>query len=613
MGLFLLVLGAKWMVVLRFGSAIPEWDQWDAEGLHLFLPWSDNHLTLAELFLPHNEHRIVLTKLWSLNLLILNGQWDTQVECTANTVLHGSLAVGLFLLGRRHFPGRWQAVLFLLLAGFFALPLAWQNNLGGFHSQQYFLLGLSFLAIRLLPGAVTGSRKWWLGMTATALAILSMGSGFFAAAAILVLLALAWWRDRMPWREILPTAAVCTFFCAIGWLTRVEVNYHASLKAQSVHDFVESTLHSLQWPALWSTTLALLVWLPWILMGWRAVRKIGNSEDGGDTLLGLGGWVLLQILATAYTRGAGGSPLASRYLDTLGFGVLVNGICLGFLIQTSTGLQRRIRQGLAPLWILVVAAGVFNVAKYNLTADLPSVRTYLGRAEEHVRSYLATGNVAHLEAGDIPYPSKDALIERITHPGLRALLPAVVRLPLPVQASTRESVFVRVEELATPPASGGPSPLGRPFWSTYGRDPGAGPAAWESTTFTTSISGYLQFRVAGSGDAESIGLEIRDGRTGRAITAVELGEPVGDRWRTAYVRLPAGSYFLEAHDRDPQRWLAFTQPVEVGRLSYWTPRLLRQGPFVAMGGATLAFLALAFGWISACPPGGSRTESPPSA
>src|SRR5450759_4027696 len=78
--LFFIVAGAKWALVDRFGSDIPNWDQWDAEGLNLLVPWFEHDHFIAHLFHPHNDHQVVLTKLQSLGLALLSGQWDARLQ-----------------------------------------------------------------------------------------------------------------------------------------------------------------------------------------------------------------------------------------------------------------------------------------------------------------------------------------------------------------------------------------------------------------------------------------------------------------------------------------------------------------------------------------------------
>ena len=112
--LFAVVVGLKWATFDRFGSAMPDWDQWDAEALNLLAPWFEHDHFAAHLFQPHNEHRVVITKLQNLTLTLLNGQWDARLEAVANALLHGALAVALWLLGRRRFASFTHAPLWLL-------------------------------------------------------------------------------------------------------------------------------------------------------------------------------------------------------------------------------------------------------------------------------------------------------------------------------------------------------------------------------------------------------------------------------------------------------------------------------------------------------------------
>ena len=95
--LFAFVLGARWAIVDRYTIDLPEWDQWDAEGTMLLAPWYQGHLTFGALFIPHNEHRVVLTKLVNLGLTAANGQWDQRLEAAVNAALPGLIAAGLFL------------------------------------------------------------------------------------------------------------------------------------------------------------------------------------------------------------------------------------------------------------------------------------------------------------------------------------------------------------------------------------------------------------------------------------------------------------------------------------------------------------------------------------
>ena len=66
---FLVVLGSKLLFIQLFGSNLPFWDQWDAEGAGLFKPYLEGTLGPEHLFASHNEHRILFTRLLELAML----------------------------------------------------------------------------------------------------------------------------------------------------------------------------------------------------------------------------------------------------------------------------------------------------------------------------------------------------------------------------------------------------------------------------------------------------------------------------------------------------------------------------------------------------------------
>jgi hypothetical protein len=66
-GVFVLaVWGAKLWIISRFAGATPVNDEWDAHALNLFVPYMDSTLSIGRLLEPHNEHRILMTRLVAL-------------------------------------------------------------------------------------------------------------------------------------------------------------------------------------------------------------------------------------------------------------------------------------------------------------------------------------------------------------------------------------------------------------------------------------------------------------------------------------------------------------------------------------------------------------------
>ena len=597
--LFVLIVAAKWATFDRYGSPMPDWDQWDAEAMQLFIPWFEKDNFLQHLFHPHNEHRVILTKLQNLALALISGQWDSRLEAVTNAMLHAVLAVAFWEFGRRWMATRWHAPLFILIAALFGLPLAWQNVLGGFHSQQYWLLGLSFAAIVVLPFARLWSAGWWVGACAALLSMGSMGSGFLAAAVVLLVLGWKYWRGERRWSELWPTAALMAALVAVGLATRVEVEWHQKLKATTVHDFAFSIIHSLQWPLREQHWAAVVLWLPWLLVAWRvlktpvASRRFGEQRDAStaatsrssQAIVALGGWVLVQIVATAYARGAGADYPASRYMDTLVFGAAANAVALGWLLSARVALQatRIAHVIIAMAWIVTLGFGLREVCERNFRHELPDAKKYYIKAEGHMRRYLATNDRKQLAHPDIPFQSADALVERLARPSLRQLMPLPIRAPLPMPQDASASTAGGFEsnngidaDVENPPRRGlSPSTPPLDYTVTWGSFDGAGvdrngPRTWKSAAITPTLDGgWLKFETAGTLSAQRSGvtLELRDAATDQLLTRVSPNRVPGDSWRAAYVRTPEKPFVVAAADSSAAEWLWFSPPVEMSHAS----------------------------------------------
>jgi hypothetical protein len=640
--LFLLIVAAKWATFDRYGSPMPDWDQWDAEAVELFIPWFDGDNFLSHLFHPHNEHRIVLTKLQNLALLLLNGQWDSRLEAVTNAMLHAALAVALWVCARRWVAARWHALLFVVIAALFGLPLAWQNILGGFHSQQYWLLALSFVAIVSLPYSRVWSAAWCLGVMSALLVLGSMGSGLLAAAIVLLVVV---WRAatrEISLRSAWPTLFFAAAILAFGLATRVEVAWHQEMKARTVHDFFFSTIHSLQWPLSGANWAAAVLWLPWLLVVWHVLasrwrglapgRSVGPADSyppgappeaasgqvaslrirGGQTIAALGGWVLVQVLATAYARGAGADYPASRYMDTLAFGTAVNAVAIAWLLTlaVSSWPARYAGYALGLGWMITLSLGLREVSQRNFGYELPEAKKYYFHAEANMRRYLATNDRHHLDSPAIPFPSADGLVERLAHPKLRSLMPVPIRASLPMTKSRSADCTGFIENnavgavWATAPRLG-LSPPTPPLddvatWGSF-RPTGDGKDAkgtWQSAPLTAGLGGWLKFETAGDPGPRATGvrLTLHDAKTGELLGEVAPSRRAGDGWRAAYVRAPRVPFVIRAEDTSATEWIAFSPPVEMAPLSYWAWQANRHGRLLlyCTAGATVALALLAW-------------------
>lgn len=611
--LFGTVFGAKLVYIGIGGSDLPNWDQWDAEAINLLQPWFEGRFHWMDLFQPHNEHRIALTKLLSLAQVGLNGQWDARFQCICNAALHAGLMVVIWLWLRRLLSARWaQAAALLAILALTATPMSWQNLLGGFHSQQVFLLGFSLATLRWLLDAPWRTGAWWIGAGCAVLAIFSMGSGFLAAAVVFGAAVVDVLRYR-TWRDRLPTLCLTALIIAAGWMLRVEVPGHEPLKAHSVGEFVVSFWRACQWPNRSVVLFAVVAWIPW---GWLVVRvwRAGRTADPRERIVAAAGaWVLLQYAAAAYARGAGGTAdagwPANRYLDTQALGLIINSVALlRFLSLEEPGLPRWVGAGFAALWIALLGQGLAVHLRQSF-ADLEVVGREMRRDELVTRAYLASDDFALLKREEIlPYPSADGFAFRIRSPAIRALMPVSVRAPLPVEAASRTSNFFckditlhRPPPLDTPKPPGerdGLSPATPPleYRTTWGSFGAPGPSEWESEPLTAPHGGWLKFEMAGDTHAPGVTFQLLDARTRRPVAEVRPSRSSGDSWRAAYVRAPARAFVVAARVSDPGRWLGFSQPVEMPTISHFCWWLVKSAGMIwrvsAIGVLLLAWWVL---------------------
>jgi hypothetical protein len=336
-----------------------------------------------------------------------------------------------------------------------------------------------------------------------------------------------------------------------------------------------------------------VLWLPWLMVIWQVVRE-GKREPRRPLaewrvpvlIAALGGWVLVQIVATAYARGAGAQYPASRYMDTLAFGAMANAVAAAWLAsQPASRLRASFHHVLAGVWIVALGLGLREVTTLSFDSQLPSAREYYDKAEGNMRRYLGTNNPKELAYPDIPFPDANALVERLGKPSLRALMPVPIRTPLELKSAGDSPSFrendARGADSAQPPRAGLSPPTPPLDWTkTWGSFDAAGTVGtWTSAPITATLRGWLIFETAGQvGDPnEGVRLELRDARTDALLAEVRPDRVPGNSWRAAYVRTPRQPFVIVAHDGHAARWLAFSGPSEMGVLSYWAWRATKAG------------------------------------
>ena len=588
LGLFLVVLGAKLLVVGNYGNPTPYWDQWEAEAATLYHPSANGNLGLAQFVAAHHEHRILWVRLLGLLELKLNGGiWDPLFQMTVNAALHGLALVLLLGCLHRELPERSSAPL-VFFALLLTLPFGWENTLAGFQSQFYFFLLFGLSSIWLLTRARPLSAWWWLGFLALIASYFSVASGFLAGvAAVACNLFQMAGKRRLDKPTCIGVGLVLGYvLLAYGWTPTVEIHHH--LKAGGIRDFAVSFFKTLAFPFCARPSLALVVQLPAIaLLALLAAAKRARLEAAPPWfLIGAILFVWLNAAATAYGRGAGGVGPAPRYVDTLFFGLVLNGAALLYLAPLFRGRWMKVA---ALGWLAVLVSGTIGIFAGQVIHHL-RLKARAGQTQEaNVKRFLSDfdrDRLASLPFHAIPHPSAERLAYLLENETVRSFLPTPLRAALPARQTNNWFFLESGAAPAVPP---------RPFervWGSYG--PGGPALAGElALDFDPPRKGgFLEIAVAGQPRAPGMALRLET-PDGRPLADLAPRRAPGNRWRPVCVRAPAEAFRIAAVDASPRHWLAFSAPKEIGPGTLLTRATLRAWfMFLAAGIALLAWTLL---------------------
>jgi len=348
-----------------------------------------------------------------------------RVQAAVSTLLDASIVISLLVWVRRHFTTPAFALVIIGLTAIALCPVAWDNIVWGFQSQFYFLIGLSLLGLHGMLFARAGSGRWWLSAASGALAVVSMGSGFFWACVALPLLCLQWLQRQRTLREVWPTGIVVFAVIAGGWALSFTPPWHAELRAKNLGDFAFYAIRCLAWPTPQWPWLALLWNFP-LLLGVAQIVRQRRAESSEIFGLGCAMWALAQAAALAFARGNLADAPASRYGDVFAVGIFANLIFVGVWVGEG---KHRLRPSmvLACGWSLLLLVALFFAGKSALANALPAFKANLEACTATVRNYVRTENPAYLDQGPLPLPYKDWMKTILDRPGIRQILPAGTR------------------------------------------------------------------------------------------------------------------------------------------------------------------------------------------
>ena len=578
--IFLVAFGAKLWTIQLWATNIPYWDQWD-EARMLFKPWLEGTLTWQNFFLPHNEHRIVFTRLLDLLEVKINGQWDIYFQTVINALLHLAYGCGLAVV-IWHFIGRKHAGLIcFLLVPFFALPFAAENTIHGFQSQFYFTNIFSVIAILGLGFGKPCGKFWFAGLLAAALAIFTMASGFLAAAAIVGLMVLRALKQRGISRGEILTALCGLVVVALGLAMKVTVAEHQKFQAKSILDFAETLLTNLAWPISAQPAMAIIFCLPLALVFGRFLRGEEKNPLAAEFILVLGLWGMLQAAALAFGR----ANLAdsSRYFDALST-LPIASLAAVFVLADNFEFRRlppKLPLALAVLWSGTLLAGLCQISR-TVTENYSRDSRAWGLLEtENVRAFIATDDAGWLHSKmplAVPYWNPEWLIELLRDPKMLSILPADARPALKISADETSSAgFLRND----------PALNRQPFtdaWSDIAANQNNSATHLLSQPLLTTLPKLSVQLFRGTAAGVTMQFVEASGHT------TELQPELSNRWQTLIVDAPANSFRIEIKNQNANSPVAISEIKELGPYSVLAQNLVSHGALILILGLSLCLV-----------------------
>ncbi len=583
----LLIFGARLWLINVAGVSIPYADEWEI-GFYTITAWLNDNLTFSSIFTPYGEHPIALTRLLTLLLIALNGQWDPLLEMVVNAVIYTMTLIFLVIILRRLLGNTLENWIFLSIAIVAIPPYAWINILWGFQSCWYLLMFLSFLSLWGLLLSENFTLKWWIGISAGLLACLNLASGFFALLIVIVLKLYLLTINTEKIKQHLVTLIISILTVSLFIIQLLKAPKNTQLYSQNGHDFFTSLGKLMAWPWIDYPGVSFLIYFPFFALVVTIVWLKRKPSQSQLFIIALGGWVILQAIAMAFARGAGdGVHSISRYWEILSFGIIVNLFSFHFISQHEFGLPRLIKRHInifACLWGILLLFGFSDL----LVKSVPAIQHHHLRNSTHlknIRTFYLTGETNPLKNQIYPYPT-DLIINLLKNvPQFQNRLSYRLATPSLISASNKES-HIKEESFV----KNGFYPItgkyqGEEVLGSFNHQGNPAVGRFESLPIRITQK-WMEIPVAGYlGEKDlSLSLVLENNQNPIILTPPQLAK---EQWVSIYVRTPDKPFKLVATDKRTDLWFAFAMPRGVGSLSFYNQILLTQGKNIFLIGIFL--------------------------
>lgn len=399
-----------------FGTSVPFFDEWEAEAAFLYKLYESGTLSFGDFFEPHNGHRIFLTRASAIILFMLNGGWDPMLQMILGAILHSITAVVLASASLKHFEGPARIIVLIALALLFSIPFSWLSITVAFQTQFYFMILFSILAITAFT-----KERYLIAYIWAAFSMLSMTSGAFVLTTFVAYMIFEAWHQASFDRKKSLHIFFSTMIFAVFVLLLPNEPAASAYYAQDIRAFVISVLAAISWPFRISYIIGLTTYLPaFSCLLLLVMFRVRIPKE----IFSIAIFLVFQIVAMGYFRGADGVPPANRYWEILLVGIWAN---LCFMLFLANIYKNKIVKTLTVGWIGTAFAGMAILGGVALTEGLPERRDKSNTSIEIIKTFLQTNDDSVFDGMDrfeVSHPHTASLVSILADPDVRKILPS---------------------------------------------------------------------------------------------------------------------------------------------------------------------------------------------
>jgi len=582
----LLFFGIRVYLIHNYGVMTPYWDDW---GIGNFLSKSiSSGLTFSDFYQDANEHRMMFNRILSLLLFKANQlQWDPMVSMLANSVIWSLSGVFLLRIALHH-QDRINATLFIALILFlWSFPLAFVNIIWGIQTHTYTMIAFSLLGC-WYSGYRVLSLKWWLGIVSLGAACLTLAGGTFAAFSVVAVQTLMLLSGSQQRRKNLITLIAALTMGLFG-LALILVQKSSGMPSSGEYNLISSTtsfLFTLSWPLPREIWPAFIFITPVMALAIQSLRTASIDQPLVRFSLCLYGFIVIIAIAVAYARGYTGEGPARRYFEFLALSSVASFLALLLLQNEQSKINETLFRVFVSAWIIAfIVSTPWNTHVVKLSIEkhkhLRAIQTKL------VKNYLNSRDISWFQQKPfehVPFPHVEAMDDVLNELSKTDVLPYRLQTTKTIRRNLDSS---RHEVKASPFILNGVlkvhdnnddinSTLENVFGSYKPADGGMNATGSFVSEVLELKRPYVSISVSGYFGYPGMELQLVNEISGDTIDIVidKVDSKYAEFWREILTEVPRGYYRLIAQDNNPELWFGFSTPKTVGRLSYWTQRIL---------------------------------------